>query len=119
MTGQGFCADGDGGDSGRVTPPAPLQNYRLHDHKATAPLRGICSLGGAALNTGPSKSPSVSMSWDLGKGSKEMHGALRPAPPSCCRQQAFIRGEPSETLFQIGNRRFKIVATGPERSCQD
>jgi hypothetical protein len=27
--------------------------------------------------------------------------------------------EPSETLFEIGNRRFKIVATGPERSCQD
>jgi hypothetical protein len=37
----------------RARDAASIQNYRLHDHKATAPPRGICSLGGAALNTGP------------------------------------------------------------------
>jgi hypothetical protein len=54
------------GDSGRVTPPAPLQNYRLHDHKGTAPPRGICSLGGAAINTGPRNPPAIA---------KTAHGA--------------------------------------------
>src|SRR6266702_5356758 len=42
-----------------------------------------------------------------------------PRQPSCCREQAFIRGEPGETPFEIGNRRFQIFAPSPERSCQD